>query len=170
MNNVKNAESDQLEFGEDDTVLARFNITELISGVIQNCDIMAKQKDITIRFLIDSPLYVWGDEFKIEQVVTNYLNNALNHADGPKLVTIGCRDAGEKLRFFVHNTGNPIPEDDLPRIWEKFYKVDKARTREYGGNGIGLSIVRAVMEAHEQAYGVRNYDNGVEFWFELDRK
>ena len=168
---VKNLLSlNQLEFGEDDTVLSRFNITELISGVIQNCAIIAKQKDITVRFGIDSPLYVWGDEFKIEQVVTNYLNNAINHAGGPRIITIGCRDAGEKLRFYVHNTGDPIPEEDIPRIWEKFYKVDKARTREYGGNGIGLSIVRAVMEAHEQSYGVQNCDDGVEFWFELDRK
>ena len=71
-------------------------------------------------------------------------------------------------RVSVFNTGDPIPEEDLGKIWTKFYKVDKAHTREYGGNGIGLSIVKAVMEAHNQKYGVRNYDNGVEFWFELD--
>ena len=63
--------------------------------------------------------------------------------------------------------GDPIPEEDIDRIWSKFYKVDKARTREYGGNGIGLSIVKAIMEAHNQPFGVINYDNGVEFWFEL---
>ncbi len=70
----------------------------------------------------------------------------------------------------MFNTGTPIPEADVEHIWEKFYKVDKARTREYGGNGIGLSIVKAIMESMQQPYGVRNYDNGVEFWFELDVK
>ena len=60
--------------------------------------------------------------------------------------------------------------EDIPNLWNKFYKVDKARTREYGGSGIGLSIVKAIMEGLHQQYGVQNYDNGVEFWFTLDRK
>lgn len=71
------------------------------------------------------------------------------------------------MRTTVFNTGNPIPEDSLPLIWGKFYKVDKARTREYGGSGVGLSIVKAIMESMNQEYGVINYENGVEFWFEL---
>lgn len=70
-------------------------------------------------------------------------------------------------RVSVFNTGMPIPEDSLPHLWEKFYKVDKARTREYGGSGIGLSIVKAIMESMNQKYGVINYENGVRFWFEL---
>jgi len=56
----------------------------------------------------------------------------------------------------------------LPEIWTKFYKVDKARTREYGGTGIGLSIVKAIMQSHKQEFGVENHEDGVEFWFELD--
>ena len=68
------------------------------------------------------------------------------------------------------NTGAPIPEDSIDHIWEKFYKVDKARTREYGGSGVGLSIVKAIMESFHQRYGVVNYENGVAFWFELDLK
>ena len=68
----------------------------------------------------------------------------------------------------MFNSGKPIPEEDLPKLWDKFYKVDKAHTREYGGNGIGLSIVKAIMESFHQRYGVKNFDNGVEFWFELD--
>ena len=66
------------------------------------------------------------------------------------------------------NTGNPIPDEALPNLWTKFYKVDKARTREYGGSGIGLSIVKAIMEMHHKACGVKNHENGVEFWFTLD--
>ena len=70
----------------------------------------------------------------------------------------------------VFNTGDPIPEEDLDKIWVKFYKVDKARTREYGGSGIGLSIVKADMEAMNQRFGVENFSNGVLFWFELDAR
>ena len=75
-----------------------------------------------------------------------------------------------KVRITVFNSGTPIPEEDIPKLWDKFYKVDKAHTREYGGNGIGLSIVKAIMESFHQKYGVENFDNGVAFWFELDAK
>ena len=104
--------------------------------------------------------------------MTNYVTNAINHADGEKRIEIRTdareRDGKREVLVSVFNTGLPIPEDDLPRIWTKFYKVDKARTREYGGSGIGLSIVKAIMESHHKAYGVRNRENGVEFWFTLD--
>ena len=67
---------------------------------------------------------------------------------------------------FLHNI--LANQEDIDKVWIKFYKVDKARTREYGGNGIGLSIVKAIMESHNKPYGVINHSNGVEFWFELD--
>lgn len=65
--------------------------------------------------------------------------------------------------------GDPIPEEDIDKIWSKFYKVDKARTREYGGSGIGLSIVKAIMDSFHQQCGVINHEDGVEFWFELEK-
>ena len=74
-----------------------------------------------------------------------------------------------KVRVSVFNTGTPIPEADIAHIWDKFYKVDKAHTREYGGNGIGLSIVKAIMDAHKQPFGVYNTAEGVAFWFCLKK-
>ena len=74
----------------------------------------------------------------------------------------------KKVRISIFNTGDPIPDESLPYLWDKFYKVDKARTREYGGSGVGLSIVKAIMESMNQAYGVENYENGVVFYFELE--
>ena len=71
------------------------------------------------------------------------------------------------IRINIFNTGNRIPEESLEHIWDKFYKVDKARTREYGGSGVGLSIVKAVMEGINQNYGVKNEEDGVTFYFEL---
>ena len=100
----------------------------------------------------------------------NYFTNALNHTEGDKVIEIKIRKHDDKVRISVFNTGKPIPEEDLDQIWDKFYKVDKARTRAYGGNGIGLSIVKAIMNSLQQEYGVQNYENGVEFWFELDSR
>ncbi len=158
----------QLEFGDEDISFERFDLAALIRGVLQSMEILAQQDDLKIIFRQESPVYVWADEFKTEQVVRNYVSNAFHHASGDKVIEVKIQKEGKKARTSVFNTGTPIPEEDLKHIWEKFYKVDKAHTREYGGNGIGLSIVKAIMESFHQEYGVKNYDNGVEFWFELD--
>ncbi len=160
----------QLEFGNDNANMERFDIVELISNYIKSAELLAKQKDVTIKFDHYEPIFVWGDEFKIEEVLQNYYSNALNHIDGDKIIEIKLVRNNNKVRVSVFNTGNPIPSDSIGHIWEKFYKVDKARTREYGGSGVGLSIVKAIMEGMHQDYGVLNYDNGVEFYFELETK
>ena len=160
----------QLESGRDEVTMERFDIVSLIRGVLQSMDIMIQQKEAKVNFEALDPVYVWADEFKIEEVVTNYTSNALNHLNGEKEIEIRVLPEDDRVRVTVFNTGTPIPEEDIPKLWNKFYKVDKARTREYGGSGIGLSIVKAIMESLHQQYGVQNYDNGVEFWFTLDRK
>ncbi len=159
-----------LEFGNEQTSMEPFDLTELIRGVTGAAGLMLEQKKITVHFPYEEPIYVLGDEFKIEEVVTNYLNNAINHADGERQIQIHMqKNPGETaVRVSVFNTGRPIPDKDLPNLWTKFFKVDKARTRAYGGSGIGLSIVKAIMESHHQPYGVQNHENGVEFWFELE--
>ena len=158
----------QLEFGNDQVVMERFNMTELITGVANSTKILREQKNIRLELENPEEAWVWGDEFKVEEVITNYMSNAINHADGEKVIRVFYTCSEDKLRVSVFNTGQPIPEEDLDKIWVKFYKVDKARTREYGGSGIGLSIVKAIIESMNQKYGVCNYDNGVEFWFTLD--
>ena len=160
----------QLESGRDEVTMERFDVVSLIRGVLQSMDIMIQQKEAKVNFEASDPVYVWADEFKIEEVVTNYTSNALNHLNGEKEIEIRVLPEDDRVRVTVFNTGTPIPEEDIPKLWNKFYKVDKARTREYGGSGIGLSIVKAIMESLHQQYGVQNYDNGVEFWFTLDRK
>ena len=160
----------QLESGNDQTVMARFDLTELVSGVVNSNQLLAEKKDTEITFLQKNPVYVWGDEFKIEEVVTNYISNALNHVDGERKIEVKIREKENHIRLSVFNSGSPIPEEDLSKIWGKFYKVDKARTREYGGSGIGLSIVKAIMDSMHQEYGAINYKNGVEFWFQLEER
>ena len=160
-----------LEFGGERLSVERFDLTELIASVISSSGVLLKQNELTVDFDGKEPVYVMGDEFKIEEVITNYLTNAIHHVGGREKkiqIRIDHRRDGKEVCVEVFNTGNPIPDEALPNLWTKFYKVDKARTREYGGSGIGLSIVKAIMEMHHKACGVKNHENGVEFWFTLD--
>ena len=158
----------QLEFGNELVNMERFDIAALIRNYIASADILIRQKGISVRMEDYGEVYVWGDEFRVEEVFMNYFTNAMNYVQGDNIIDIKIREEQQHVRISVFNTGNPIPEDSVGHIWEKFYKVDKARTREYGGSGIGLSIVKVIMESMNQKYGVVNYDNGVEFWFTLD--
>lgn len=160
----------QLEYGQEEVALERFNVMPLIHGIVQSTEIMIQQKEAEVRIHAPEAVNVWSDEWKVEQVFRNYLSNALNHLAGERIIDIKVVVNNEKgvAKISVFNTGNPIPQEDIEHIWNKFYKVDKARTREYGGNGIGLSIVKAIMDLFHKEYGVNNYKNGVEFWFELD--
>ena len=158
-----------LEFGRERTDFREINLTEVVRGVITANQIRLKEKGLSAEFDGAVPQMVLADEFQIEQVITNYLNNAVNHAEGEKRISIRMErdETRGVVRTTVFNSGKNIPQEELGKLWQKFYKVDKARTRAYGGSGIGLSIVKAIMDGHHQAYGVTNVSGGVEFWFEL---
>lgn len=158
----------QLESGGETVTMERFDLTELICCVLHSAEILLSQREIRVTECPTEPVYVWADEFMVEEVVTNYLSNAIHYAEGEKEIAIRCCPKEGCVRVGVFNTGSPIPPGETDKIWTKFYKVDKARTREYEGSGIGLSIVKAVMESHHRECGVINHEDGVEFWFELD--
>ena len=158
----------QLEFGNDNVTMERFDIVSLIKNYLQSAEILCRQKDVKVIMKEYQPIYVWADEFMVEEVFGNYFSNAMNHVADDKVIDVKLLVKEKTVRISVFNTGEPIPEESISHIWEKFYKVDKARTREYGGSGLGLSIVKAIMDALNREYGVENYNNGVEFWFELE--
>lgn len=163
----------QIEFGNDEPEMERFDINELIASVADANAIRAGQKNMSIVFdNRNEHNFVWADEYKTEEVLTNYISNALNHCDGKRAIEVRTEKSenGGTITVTVYNSGKNIADEEIERIWEKFYKTDKARTREYGGNGIGLSIVKAIMDSMGQEYGVRNVSDGVEFWFNLDCK
>ena len=171
MNNMvkKLLDLNQLEFGNDVVSMERFDVTELVRNYVKSAEILINQNQIKVHIDDRHSIYVWADEYKTEEVFDNFFSNAMNHINGERIIEIKFSYTNEsKVRISVFNTGEPIPEESISRIWDKFYKVDKARTREYGGSGVGLSIVKAIMESMNQQYGVNNYTNGVEFWFELD--
>lgn len=290
----------QIEFGDNEVEMKRFDLGNLIAGKIQSTQILASQKDAKIEYDGPSCIHAWGDEFKVEEVLTNYLSNAINHVESENRIVVRTRlvgpdgveqefppefgadgggnaagsaadskddkdvvmtaewrpadeagistpidgayraaagapgaddrpsgaaddayraaagtseeadaapqtaavasnagvavsgtaagasnatdtmsdrstaaapvqpQSGMVVRTTVYNTGEHIPEEDLDKVWDKFFKVDRARTRAYGGSGVGLSIVKAIMDSFHQKCGVRNVVDGVEFWFDLE--
>ena len=159
----------QLEFGNDTVTMERFDIVSLIQNYLQTTEILCRQRNITVIMKEHSPVYVWADEYMVEEIFGNYFTNAMNHVADDMVIDVKLETRNDVVRISVFNTGKPIPQESISHLWEKFYKVDKARTRAYGGSGVGLSIVKAMMEALNKDYGVNNYDNGVEFWFELEK-
>lgn len=165
----KLAALNQLENGGGDVTLERFSVTDVIDGFLNTMSIVIEEKGANIFFDNTSQVYVWSDEFLVEEVLMNYVNNAMNHMDERKIIRIGARYLDEKtVRVTVTNTGSQIPEEEQSKIWGKFYKVDKARTRAYGGSGLGLSIVKAVADTLGQECGVYNEEDGVSFWINLE--
>ncbi len=158
----------QIEAGREQISMEHFDLISMIEGVLNSYRILIEQKEAQVELHSPESLYIWADEYMAEEVIRNYVGNALNHLDGERKISITVEKRDTKARIYVKNTGKPIPEEDIGRVWDKFYKVDKARTREYGGSGIGLSIVRAVMESHNCGYGVENQEDGVAFFCEFD--
>jgi signal transduction histidine kinase len=199
-------------------------MTQLIQSLLKKHKVLFDSKGVRVCFEQEEPAPLRADEYLLEEVLNNYLTNAVNHAAGEKEIRIwtelhpgpgagitgagergsgsrdagargsgnrgagewdagargsggrdagargsGSRSAGERLRVSVFNTGEPILEQDMLKIWDSFYKADKARTREYGGNGLGLAVVKAAILRHHGLYGVDNVEGGVVFWFELEK-
>lgn len=159
----------QIESGYFKIEKTEFDISGLIDSILDKYRPILAERNIILNVKKDGNMIVSGDMVRIEQVIVNYLNNALNHVDENKQISVTVADRNEKVRVSVYNSGRAIPEESINKIWTSFYKVDKARTRAYGGTGLGLSVVRAILELHHNGYGVENKDQGVMFWFELDR-
>lgn len=166
----------KLEYGKREFNDKEFNIVEVEKEVIRKSKVMLEEKNIQVEWQNTDVINVFADDFYIEQVITNYITNAIKNAkptiEGEKIIKIENEINNEKnkVRVKVFNTGKNIKEEDLNRIWNRFYKVDESRNREDGGTGIGLSFVKAIMNNYGNNYGVINKEDGVEFYFELDMK
>lgn len=165
----------KLEYGKREFEDKEFNIVELEKEVVRKSQVMLEEKQIKVKLETSEEINVFADDFYIEQVISNYITNAIKHAkeiNGEKYIQIENEVHIEenKVRIKVFNTGDNIAEEDIARIWNRFYKVDQSRNREDGGTGIGLSFVKAIMSNYGNVYGVINRENGVEFYLELDMK
>ncbi len=164
----------KLEYGKREFHDKEFNIVELEKEVVRKSQVMLEEKQAEIKMDATTEIQVLADDFYIEQVISNYLTNAIKHVkeiNGEKYIQIKNEISkdGKKVRIKVFNTGENIKEEDITRIWNRFYKSDESRNREDGGTGIGLSFVKAIMSNYGNVYGVINKENGVEFYLELDK-
>ena len=158
----------RLEYGNNELRLEIFSITDLVASTFKKNELLFNEKNVKCEFTFDKDIKVKADINRIEQVLTNYISNALKHVCNTNIIRCSIVEYEEKVRISVYNSGKNIPEEDLPRLWTRFYKADSSRNRTNGGTGLGLSLVKAIMLQHKNKFGVTNIKDGVEFWFELD--
>ena len=164
----------KLEYGKREFNNREFDIVELEKAVIQKSKLLLEEKKVKVILDTSKEIKVFADDFYIEQVITNYLTNAIKNVkeiDGEKYIKIENENLTESnvIRIKVFNTGENISEENLERIWKRFYKVDESRNRSQGGTGIGLAFVKAIMTNYNMKYGVINCEKGIEFYFELTK-
>lgn len=161
----------KLEYGAKKINNSLFNITELIQEELRKYTVLIKENGIEAKFELKEPVFVYADSNLIQQIMNNYINNAIKNIEkvnNEKYIEISIKVINDKLRISVFNTGKNISEENMQRIWNRFYKEDSSRNRQMGGTGIGLSLVKAIMNNYNNEYGVINKNNGVEFFFDVD--
>lgn len=163
----------KLEYGKNTFNNENFDIVELEKEIIRKSDVMIQKENIKVEFDKNDSIEVYADEFYIDQVLTNYITNAIKYCDtinDEKRIEITNKIKNGKIRVSVFNTSNGLSDEELSRIWNRFYKVDESRNRDNGGTGIGLSLVKAIMNNYGNEFGAKNVAGGIEFYFELDLK
>ena len=163
----------KLEYGKNTFNNENFDIVELEKEIIRKSDVMIQKENIKVELDENDSLEVYADEFYIDQVLTNYITNAIKYCDtinDEKRIEITNKIKNGKIRVSVFNTSNGLSDEELSRIWNRFYKLDESRNRDNGGTGIGLSLVKAIMNNYGNEFGAKNVAGGIEFYFELDLK
>ena len=146
-----------------------FSLTQAVSDIMKRYEKLTEQDGYKIEFLADSDVSVYADSVMILQAVYNLINNAVNYTGEDKSVTVRQAVNGNKVRISVTDTGAGISKEDIPMIWDRYYKVDKIHRRATVGTGLGLSITREVLDLHNAQFGVNSTIGvGSTFWFELD--
>ncbi|MBP1967165.1 sensor histidine kinase [Paenibacillus aceris] len=159
----------QLESGRFALQWTQVPIHEIVRSVLNKMMSFIHEKSIRLEWVehLEQELWVRSDRQRLEQVLINLLGNAIRHVPIGGQLTLRVIPESSWVRVEIENEGQPIAEEDLPYIWDTFYRADRSGSREFGGTGIGLSIVKAILQRHGSSYGVRNEDNGVTFCFTL---
>jgi two-component system, OmpR family, sensor histidine kinase VanS len=160
-------ELSKLESGAFKMVTTSFLVRELIDTIVERFTPVLNEAGISISVACDPDLSMEADRVLMDRLLSNYLSNAIHHAECEKAIIIEAKLLSGKLRLSVQNTGQPVSEDALKKIWDVFYKVDMARSRQYGGHGLGLSIVKTIAELHGGSCSCENVPDGIRFFVEI---
>jgi two-component system phosphate regulon sensor histidine kinase PhoR len=161
-----------IESGEIEMRFTVFNFKELVTEVYEYLSIRARKRQIRLDFKssCSASYKVYADKEKIREALENLLNNAINYGKENGEVLVGCYDMEKNMLIEVSDNGIGIPKEHLPHVFDRFYRVDKARSRQSGGTGLGLSIVKHIIEAHKQTIHVRSTEGvGTTFGFTLQK-
>ena len=146
-----------------------FDLREFTQEWFDRNEGVLSEKGITYENSVPAGIFGNGDKLILESVLNNYLSNAVSHAEGEKKLKVYCKETETAWRICVFNTGKPIADKDIDKIWDSFYRADKSLSRSQGRFGLGLSIVAAIQDLHEEDYGVENKPDGVEFWCDVKK-
>jgi two-component system, OmpR family, sensor histidine kinase VanS len=157
----------QLESGNFKLKPNSFYLNELIQKVIKKLSTFIEEKNISLFIETRNYTEVFADKTRIEQVITNFLTNAIRHTSTEGFIRITAKTEKGSVYVEIENSGENIEPENLKNIWDKFYKIDKSRSRNAGGTGLGLSIVKNILLLHKSSFGVKNTKQGVAFYFTL---
>ena len=146
---------------------AAFSLKTQVGTFVSQCRSIFAKNGIKATCTVDEAYIAIADPVLFERVLSNYVSNAVSHCAGKKEIRITCSAVDDCYRIHVFNTGTPIADEDLPNIWNSFYRADKSHSRAEGRFGLGLPIVAAAQDAQKMRYGVENHADGVEFWFDV---
>jgi two-component system, OmpR family, sensor histidine kinase VanS len=160
----------QLESGYFKLNKDEFNLADLIRFTLNKYETMIKEKNISMAIRLLEGVRVYADWNRLEQVITNFITNAIRHVNDNGDIYVNMVDMDKEISVEFENTGSSIPEEELLKVWDKFYKIDKSRNRSLGGTGIGLSIVKNVLALHSYTFGAFNTEAGVKFYFRVPKR
>ncbi|BAR85415.1 sensor histidine kinase [Bacillus thuringiensis serovar tolworthi] len=166
---VEMLELAKLESGTYKLDMTTFSIGELTQQVYTKLLFSMEEKHLQVNIDADPSILVKANRSRIEQVVVNLLSNAIRYTPEGEKIQVSIIEAEDTVKVEIENTGNPIPEESLEKIWDRFYRLDASRSRQTGGTGLGLSIVKNILDLHHAEYGVYNTTNSVVFYFNLQK-
>ena len=147
----------------------QFSLTDTVKTTLHRYEKLTEKDGYVINFEFDGNAHVLADRTMMLQAIYNLINNAINYTGTDKTVTVRQIISGNRVRITVTDTGAGIAPEQIPYIWDRYYKVDKVHRRAMVGTGLGLSIVKGVLELHKATYGLEStVGHGSTFWFELD--
>ena len=163
-------ELSKIQSGTQKLTIEQFDLEKFVKNIIKRYDIMTENKKYKFKVSINKNIIVSADPKRIEQVMYNLINNAINYTGDDKKIIINALELENTVRIEVKDTGKGIDKEELENIWDKYYKIDKTHSREQVGSGVGLSIVKNILINHNCNYGVESIKgNGTTFYFELPK-